>query len=305
VAAEPLVDAEKPAVRIRLMSPLGHYPAADVTCSWAKLIVRDDIAFSAVLVNPLPDDWPCSDVEIFAPEEVLFLSSISLALPSDEGMVWTYPSPVYEDIPFTSEDGWLTRVLNEEDFLLEKARALCRGVWGTKDSLDYMARSNVPPPLVGGQPYKRHCIPLNDHVLALLLEVDVDAWLALRGLSALLRANMLFQHPEFGETAIMTLHVAMEVSFKIVQEELKALGNPNPSVHDAGAYVDSIFNPNIVSGRKYFEAWYEDRIKIIHPYSRFGLFPVAPLIHDDFFDLRPHLHDIFLYLLTGEKWTTD
>src|SRR5262252_2719402 len=110
----------------------------------------------------------------------------------------------------------------------------------------------------------------------MLQQTKMNEWVAIRGLGALLRADMLWQHREFSESSIMALHVAIEASFQIVREKLRAIGNPDPSAHNAGAYLDSVFNPGLVTG-PYFLDYCEDRIKSSHPSSRFGVFPFPPL----------------------------
>ena len=240
-----------------------------------------------------------SEVEIYALEEVLFFSCLALSLPPDNGMIWTYPLPLHKDLPIKSLAGSSTGLL-DKDLLMEEARTISRTI-STKDPHNQIV---VPPPLLGGPTYVRHQEPLREYALAAMLrQTKLDDWLVLRGLGALLRADMLWQHREFGESSIMALHVAMEASFQIVRGKVRALGNPDPSARDAGAYLDSVFNPDIVTG-PYFSDWYEDRIKSSHPSSRFGTFPFPPLAADDYFDLRHALHEVFLYLLTGETWVT-
>ena len=111
---------------------------------------------------------------------------------------------------------------------------------------------------------------------------------------------MVWLHREFAEFGVMAMHVAMEASFQMIRERLKREGNPDPSALDAGAWLDGVFNPHIETG-KYFGGWYEDRIKTSHPSSRFGTYPYPPLAEDDFFDLRSALHQVYVYLLTGEN----
>jgi hypothetical protein len=50
---------------------------------------------------------------------------------------------------------------------------------------------------------------------------------------------------------------------------------------------------------KYFEEFYESRIMSFHPESRFGVFPHAPLMIDDFMHLRDSLLEIYAYLIGG------
>ena len=59
-----------------------------------------------------------------------------------------------------------------------------------------------------------------------------------------------------------------------------------------------MFNSEIDTGR-YFSEFYDDRIKTMHPSSRLGIFPVAPLAADDFYFLRQGLVEVYYWLITG------
>lgn len=50
---------------------------------------------------------------------------------------------------------------------------------------------------------------------------------------------------------------------------------------------------------KYFKEHYENRIKTLHPESRFGIFPHAPLMVDEYYHLHGSMRDLYVYLLTG------
>jgi hypothetical protein len=75
------------------------------------------------------------------------------------------------------------------------------------------------------------------------------------------------------------------------------VGLQNPSALDAGALIDEEFNPHRCTG-SYFEDFYDARIKTMHPSSRFGIFPVAPLEADDFLFLRYGLIEVYHWLIT-------
>jgi hypothetical protein len=97
----------------------------------------------------------------------------------------------------------------------------------------------------------------------------------------------------------MMLYVALEASFQLFRRILQAKGNPNPTASDAGAYLDEAFNPHVRSGMPYFAQYYEDRIKTLHPQSRYGVFAYAPLAGDDYFLLHHALVDVYGFLVTG------
>ena len=51
---------------------------------------------------------------------------------------------------------------------------------------------------------------------------------------------------------------------------------------------------------RYFQDFYDNRIRTLHPGSRLGDFPYAPLAADDYSHLRSVLPGIFGYLITGK-----
>jgi hypothetical protein len=109
---------------------------------------------------------------------------------------------------------------------------------------------------------------------------------------------MLWARVEFQVAATMALYVAMEASYQLVLRRLQSEGSRNPGALEVGQFLDTIFNPDLNAGR-YFQEFYNDRIKVIHPSSRFGVFPTPPLQADDYYFLRHGLVDVFYYLLTG------
>jgi len=137
-------------------------------------------------------------------------------------------------------------------------------------------------------------------VLRVVRDTQLNDHLLMRGLGALLRAQMCWRHPEIAEAAAIQLYIALDVSFEIVLEILRGRGLANPSALDAGALIDEVFNPGIESGR-YFGDYYEDRIKTLHPSSRFGVFPVPPLLADDYYFLRHGLVEVYHWLITDQK----
>ncbi len=69
----------------------------------------------------------------------------------------------------------------------------------------------------------------------------------------------------------------------------------NPTSRDAGRFLDDAFNWD---SDGYFVAYYDARIRTIHPESRFGAYPAAPLLVDDFYDLYSDLILVYDFLLT-------
>jgi len=261
------------------------------------LILRDDIAFSAVVVQP-PEVHGLeaeheSELEFLALEEIRFIGCIGLALHPERGMVYPYPLQIHVDLPLMriragSIDAW------NPEALVAQARILAASI----SSDDYRRRAAVLPPILGGPSWNTHQERLDLKLLRGMLEnIAPDDWLPLRGLGALLRADMLWQHREFGEHAVMALHVAMEASFQLTRDLLEEFGVKNPTALDCGNYIDRIFG--FKGGHPYFKGWYDDRIICSHPSNRYGIYPFPPLSADDFYDLRPNLHSVFVYMITG------
>ncbi len=129
--------------------------------------------------------------------------------------------------------------------------------------------------------------------------INTENKLLIRGLDSLLKSNALYCHPQFLIEACSLLHISMEASYHLVCEkaELNDL-KPKLKVKKAQEYLSKIFG-NDYEGQKYFESYYEDRIKIVHPINRFGLYSQPPIEPDDFFDLYEDLISLYTYLVVG------
>ena len=154
------------------------------------------------------------------------------------------------------------------------------------------------PPLLGGQRYNNLQEIDCERFHSLLKAIRLDDRLLIRGLGALLKANMLLRYYEFAESAGMQLFVALEASFRIVLRKLRRRGLVNPSNVDAGNFVHSAFTvPTPAEG--YFVEDYQKRIMTLHPESRFGIWAHAPLWADDVFELNENLKNLFSFLILG------
>jgi hypothetical protein len=63
-------------------------------------------------------------------------------------------------------------------------------------------------------------------------------------------------------------------------------------------FIHDAFNDIHRLGR-YFEDYYDGRIKTLHPESRYGIFPHAPLAVDDFHFLYDDMLEVYAFLLCG------
>ncbi|KAA0682217.1 hypothetical protein [Roseomonas genomospecies 6] len=288
------MNAEKkaaPTMRVRLMSPLGRYPAVTVASGTAKLLVDDGLIFTAMPVHPWEHHGfeAYSEVEYLAFEEIRFLAALALSMHPDHGMVYAYPMRPSLELPVAEAWGG-AQIAGAAQGCLDAVVSAER-TW---------PRGRVMPPKAGGPPYEVHEHPLDLDLLDRLMgSISLRDHLLLSGLNSFIKADMLWQG-DVGEAAIQSLFVAMEVSFQLVLRVLKAHGNPNPTADDAGAFIDETFNPGIDTGR-YFEEFYRTRIMSMHPHSRLGTFALAPLQADDYYFLRHALNEVFVFLITGSK----
>ena len=133
---------------------------------------------------------------------------------------------------------------------------------------------------------------------------STDNHVLMRGIQALIKSDMLAGHGEFQEEGAIATFIALDASFQLVLRHLRANGNPNPSAKDAGDWLFKTFDEPLgvygAEGMKYFESFYEQRVQTVHPASRFGDMPFAPVMVDDRIHLRQSLPEVFAYILVGE-----
>jgi hypothetical protein len=105
-------------------------------------------------------------------------------------------------------------------------------------------------------------------------------------------------HDVFMEHACIALWIALDASFHLFRREMATNGNPDASATDVGNYLDSLqgFEP---SDDRYFADFYIDRVKTMHPQSRYGVYPAAPLAADEYRLLRDGLIPTYEYLILG------
>ena len=287
-------DTYNPAkpIRLRVFSPLGFYPQHSIKIPRAQLLVRDDLVVSAVQMEPAAahgiGDEHFSDLEFLALEETRFLAAITLAVHPDDGMAYTYPLTEHVDVIFGLDDDQLLEVGREHTGRISE-----RG--------DRFTLGKVLPPACGGARYEWRETGLDvSRVFDVVRATRLSNHLLMRGLGALLRADMCWRHREIAEAAVIQLYIALEASFQLVLRSLQSRGISNPSAVDAGALIDEVFNPGINTG-SYFEDYYEGRIKTMHPSSRFGVFAVPPLEADDYFFLRHGMVEVYHWLITNRR----
>ena len=157
------------------------------------------------------------------------------------------------------------------------------------------------PPAFGGKAYQFREGPIPAGIaLRIYNAIDPKDFVLMRGLGAFIRAGMLSRHHHLFESAHHALFVALEASFQLVLRKLRSEGISNPSSAHAAELVHRTFGGEGPTAG-YFSDYYEDRIQLFHPSSRFGEAPYAPLMHSHFYGLYYDLRDVFRWLILGER----
>jgi len=96
----------------------------------------------------------------------------------------------------------------------------------------------------------------------------------------------------------MSLWISLDASFNLCRREMAIKGQRDASAADVGNYLDNLLG-YLPSGERYFADFYEERVKTMHPESRFGVYPAAPLCADEYSQLLGSLIPTYEYLIVG------
>ncbi len=290
-----------PTYRVMIMDPRGCYPAGVRHVPTGFFYADEDVAFSVVQGGDwadVIDDAPYSEFDWASPEELRFMASLVLCELRDEPYVSLYPVVRYSP-RLDARDLDMTCPLT-----VHRVRDLI-----LKTAGDVVGPFGQHGRLTGRIPKKYTVIPADrygfDRLLRFWDKLRGASFVFYRGIYTLIKADMLRQHYEFNEEAIQSLYIALDASFSLVKSHLQRSGIENPSAHDAAVWLHNHFDapfgldaPDVTT--RYFESFYEERVITMHPESRYGEFPYAPIMHDDIPHLRRSLREIFAYLLLKE-----
>ncbi len=274
---------------VRLMSPLGRYPASTFSTESAALAISPEICFSIVRVPK--EDWSFSEVDILSALEIPLYGSILLA--GMPGMPYLYPYPSSYSVLLETES--LEDI--DEQCILECKSFLLENIQATEP---YLSGPFHKPPCEGGMKYD--LVPWNHSAdsdrLSLFQNLQTADRVILRGLNCLLKARMAFQHRELGEAACIYLWVALDAAHSLILERLRNKGIVNPTSKDAAQYFEKISGYE-TEWEKFFEDDYENRIRAIHPDNRFGAEVIPQFRADDFYELNDELIPLFHFIVSG------
>ncbi len=262
-------------VRVRVFASSGFYPRGHIALPQGFFHADEDIATLVTKGFSWIHYFEDSSFDEFGwpfPEETRFMGSLILCEKQDEPCVTFYPhhEPALLLDPTTVDLADLSSRLAIVD-LLKNVEA-----WPVHPfSSDYFRkRAEEELSLFGPE-----CLEL-ERLQSTWQRIQPTDFVLLRGLSALIKSDMLSRHREFGAEALMSLYVALECSFQLVLQHLREHGNANPSASDAAKWMHDTFDSNFGfeppdPSCKYFEEFYQGRIAAFHPRSRLGDFPFA------------------------------
>lgn len=282
-------------MRVTLFGPSGIYPKGRISTRHSAFWADENLAFMVARCTEWADCLPHSDVMWLNPEEIRLLGSIMMTERFDGGQRCTFRL-----LPrcHAYVDGSID--LEKTGTLVQIKKSLLK----TRANVDLRGMQDVWAAI--GEA-KFQCFPSE----WLQIELQTLFWnrislhnlVLLRGIYALIKADMLALEYEFREEATINTFIALDASFELVLRHLKRFGNPSPSSRDAGAWLYRTFDEPLGlsygENARYFEAFYDQRIQTLHPGSRLGDMPFAPLAWDDYSHLRRALPGIFGFLLTG------
>jgi hypothetical protein len=228
-----------------------------------------------------------TDYDDMSLEEVRLLASIALTVGYEDGLRLIYPDPAIVIVPHRIE-------LHTPEGM-EEAWQLALGYLKQPGR-----RGLADPPLPWPKNKSDNGTRFDSELQARIFgAIDLTNHVLMRGLATWVKSGMLWMHRAFAEEANYPLFISLEASFSCVRKVLRNQGNPDPSALDAGEFIHEAFGEE-PSGYKYFEEFYEDRIRAMHPDNRFGTFVYAPLGRDDFYWLFRGLREVWRLLIMGE-----
>lgn len=276
------------------MSFLGSYPDPDLRISTDLLLRSGHTLFLCTKNRKIERfgrvdvDQPAFELDNWTLQEVRFLAAMYLGHGESSG-VRLYPLPIFRDIEVRSvdavvEDGTLLKPLltsaASDDYLMGGNHGLMPSSFEQYQIFDWDDQRR-------------------EQAATFFEAADIDDPVLIRGLHALLKSEMLFNHFQFRDASLASSHIALDAAYSMILQRLKASGAANPTSHDAQAYMDDLYGvPH--TGLKFFEDYYSDRVRNFHTDSRFGPEPIPFFSIDDIWHLNFALKGLFYRLATGE-----
>ncbi|HEV7607223.1 MAG TPA: hypothetical protein VGO61_07790 [Steroidobacteraceae bacterium] len=288
-----------PEIRLMVFQSRGRYPRGTQRLPGAVFHADEKIVFSVVRGDSwhaLDPDIPFSEFDWASPNELRLLAALMLCEQLDECRMTLYP--IVRFAPFLESEF----PIESDEFIAAVRDRLLREVLTPSGFLDSYQSSlqccAAPYDLVDAENFDF------SRLAEFWRSLETPNYVLMRGMYALMKADMLMNHYEFCEEAVNSCFIALDASFSLVLRQLRTEGNANPSSHDAAQWVHRTFDqafglPTPAVTEKYFEEFYNQRVMTLHPASRLGDVPYSPNMHDDYCHLRPAIRQLLAFLLSG------
>lgn len=237
------------------------------------------------------------------PTETKLYGAMMLAVDRDISYISFYPYPYTVPVNCVTnltDNEWLTNFIKKELSAKLVEDDILHPGYSSPARNTYKLATDISMPKIAGGPHYDFRTEGIDYNLAknIYENIDINDSLVIRGIYTLIKAAMLSSHYQFIEEAIYSLFITMEASYRLVLRELKNRGMGNPTSQDAMAFIHDAFH-DVNRVNKYFEEYYEGRIMSLHPESRFGIHPHAPLAVDDYYGLFDDMIEVYAFLICG------
>lgn len=276
---------------LRVQAPVGHYWRGKLAEPDALYVGRDDLVFTACHFDEqLHAGDYYSEFDEPMVEEIRLLGALGLSIGPDGGAVTFYPHP------------WSLRLPAFLNLSLPHAECELRSlILSSGMSRDYESPTDPPlPRALGGPAYGfREARMPRGLQRRILRGIEIRDHLLIRGLAAWLKGAMLGCHQMFVLEALYSLYVSLDASHSLVRRRLREEGVKNPSAEDAAEFL-ARSEGREAGGQGYFSDFYAERVSSLHPESRFGIFPYAPVKNCDAHCLMEDLREVFRLLILGK-----
>ncbi|RED45133.1 hypothetical protein DFP90_112127 [Aestuariispira insulae] len=132
----------------------------------------------------------------------------------------------------------------------------------------------------------------------LFSKINLSNYALIRGLYCLVKASMLVNSRSLAEEAAYNLFIALDVAFHLILRKLADAGVQNPSTRDAQFHLEEVFGQEHTN-LKFFDEFYDDRIKSFHPISRLGRRLYGPETYSELYQLKNHLKETYKCVILG------
>lgn len=264
----------------RIMHPRGRYPSEIVTCQAGMLAEAHWRNFLFSAVRSTDNDEHQSEICWVLPSEIRFWASITLAYTEKPLSMCLYPL-AYSSVPFAKDS-------------FDNAF-----VWKVALHFDSTFLSSYIGELGGYQ--KRSGVIDLELQQQLLLKIEMEDSVMMRGLAVFLKANVVYSTGKlFMEEATLLMFLAMEAALEVARTRLQNAGRQNPKFEDAIEYVAKGVAPKD-SAMEYFRECYDKRVMLVHPSNRVSSDLVPLLWADDFYDNYDVVADLYRRLLLKDE----